>query len=132
MGLFETAAGGSNTNAKNSLVEHFSWRLRSNNNPLSEAEKALTERLAANADAGLAVQFLQLLPWADGSDQDWAWTLFSRLPLREVARKAPDELTEVLSNHRGDDALPPGHVVRFVLGQLVEAPRLNFHHGGET
>ena len=132
LALFETAAGGPNTRAKDSMVEHVSWRLRSKDNPLLESEKVLTEKLAASADAGLTVRFLQLVHQADGTNREWAWSLLFLLPLCEVARQAPDRLTDVLRKHRDEDALPPGHVVRHVLAQLVEAPRLDFHHGGET
>lgn len=132
LGLFNAAADSSNSKAKESLVDHVSWRLRSNDDPLSESEKALTEKLAASADAGLAVRFLQLVRWAIDPHREWAWILLFRLPLQPVAKKDPDELIEVLCNPRDDNAVPPGNVVRHVLAQLVAAPRLNFREDRES
>lgn len=128
--LISLAAAHPRTEMRRGVVDYFRFRNRKDM-ALEPEERALLERMAANAGPDEILSFVNLVQWAGKSCAAWGYELLGRLPLDGQPVKAHTELLAALNPYHAREVIPPQSVVEHVLEALVEVPEIDVdHHGG--
>jgi hypothetical protein len=104
----------------------------SQNHPLSETEQGMVLEKAGNATASVedATCLLHFVQCSGEANFPLALRILERLPLREVASRVLWQILDVLVPTPGRKLVMPQPIVRRVLLDLVDVPKLDFDRFG--
>jgi hypothetical protein len=128
--LLREAGAHSRSEVRRGVVDYFRFRDRQEM-VFRDEEKVLLEQIAAKAQAGEIMAFVQLVQWVGPTCADWGFRLLGTLPLASLGTEANGEVLAALNPYHANEVVPPLATVQHVLDSLVRVPEIKVdHHGG--